>query len=349
MTDLSLYFLYPGDLDTPTGGYRYDRRLIAELRRAGARVEARALPHLVAASCDADRKAREELAALPDHSLVIIDGLAFGVMDELAQAESQRLRLIALCHHPLAFETGLEASEQSTLWETERRALACARRVVVTSAFTGRVLCEDFSVPLEKVVVAPPGTDRVSFAAADADLPLLLCVASLTPRKGHDVLIEALSSLRDLAWRARFVGGDRFDPDWAASLKARTETLGLTQRIEFANEVEDTHPEYHLADLFVLPSLFEGYGMVFAEALAAGLPIVAARAGAVPDVVPESAGLLVPPGDPEALAEALRSLLRDPARRLRLRDGARDAAAGLPTWTDTAARVADSLKRLVAS
>lgn len=347
MTDLSIYFAFPGDLETPTGGYRYDRRLIGELRRMGVKVETVALPH-----CPSPpdpqilSSVRQTLAAIPDQAVVVIDGLAFGVMDELAVAEAQRLRLVALCHHPLALETGLDERQRQALLVSERRALHCARATLVTSAHTRQILIEQFAVPAERISVALPGTDRVPFAPCDGDPIRLLTVASLTRRKAHDVLINALAIVKPLPWQARFVGGHDFDPPWATSLQERVNTLGLSHRIHFAGAMADTQLEYQQADVFVLPSRFEGYGMVFAEALAAGLPVLAARSGAVPDVVPEAAGLLVAPDDIQALTEALQQILTSSSLRRRLQAGARKAAATLPSWTDTATLVARKLEEV---
>lgn len=342
-----IYFAYSGDLDTPTGGYHYDRRLIDELRSMGVRVETVALPRC---SSVPDQQilasVQQILAAIPDQAIVVIDGLAFGVLDEMAAAEAKRLRLVALCHHPLALETGLDERERQALLASERRALSCALATVVTSEHTRQILIDQFAVPAERIAVAPPGTEWVPFAPCDGDPIRLLTVASLTRRKAHDVLIDALAPLKSLPWQARFVGGKDFDPVWALSLQKRVNALGLAQRIQFAGTVEDTQVEYQQADVFVLPSRFEGYGMVFAEALAAGLPVLAARSGAVPDVVPETAGLLVAPDDTQALTEALRQILTSEALRRRLQAGARQAATTLPTWTDTAIIVARKLEEV---
>ena len=147
-----IYFAYPGDLNTPTGGYHYDRRLIEELRRIGVEVETVALPHC---SSEPDQEAlasvQQILAAIPDQSVVVIDGLAFGVLDELAVAESQRLKLVALCHHPLALETGHSEKIKQTLLDSERRALSCAQATIVTSEHTRQILIDQFAVPSEKI------------------------------------------------------------------------------------------------------------------------------------------------------------------------------------------------------
>lgn len=347
MSKPSIYFAYPGKLDTPTGGYRYDRRLITELGKIGVEVRALSLPHCTPEpSHQSLETVRQTLAALPDQATVVIDGLAFGVLDDLAAAEAQRLKLVALCHHPLALEAGLDEAQRDKHLKSERRALTFARATVVTSEHTKEILIDQFAMPPEKIVVARPGTDPVTFAPGDGDPIRLLTVASLTRRKGHDVLIDSLAAIAELPWKARFVGSNDFDPGWSANLQARVTDLELSERICFAGPVEDTQAEYQQADVFALPSRFEGYGMVFAEALAAGLPVVAACTGAVPDVVPEQAGLLVPADDTPALTEALRQLLSDTVLRRRLRDGAQKAAANLPRWNDTATIVADRLREV---
>ncbi len=341
----SLYFIFPGRLDTPTGGYHYDRRLIEELRQLGLTVNTVALSdRFPFPDAHALEDARSALSALPDGASVIIDGLAFGAMGELAEAHASRLNIIALCHHPLALESGLTAAEQQRFQASEHQALHAARAVLVTSEHTREILITQFSLAAHSVSVARPGTDPAPFAHCKGDPPCLLTLASLTPRKGHDVLIDALATLTDLPWQARFVGSRDLDPAWSQGLQEQVNRLALETRIAMVGAVDDAAAEFQNADLFVLPSRFEGYGMVFAEALAAGLPIVAARAGAVPDVVPESAGVLVPPDDAAALAAALRTLLTRQAQRQALQDGARQAADDLPTWRDTARRVAQLIE-----
>jgi glycosyltransferase involved in cell wall biosynthesis len=337
MTLPACFFAIPGSIHTLTGGYGYDRRLLQGLRARGVDMQHLALPAGFPAPDEAARAITASLlSSLPDSSIVLCDGLAYGVMDAEITQHYQRLRFIALCHHPLALETGLAAADSARLHAQERCALDMARAIVVTSRGTGDLLAAQFGQCADRITVALPGTDRHGFAGCRGSPLQLLTVATLTRRKAHDVLIEALAGLRELPWQARFVGGGEFDVEWTAHLHALVQQHGLQQRIRFVGEVQDLRDEYRQADVFVLPSLFEGYGMAFAEALSFGLPIVAARAGAVPDVVPASAGLLVEPGSSSALQSALQSLLTDTVLRQRLQQGARAAAACLPTWEDAA-------------
>ncbi|MBH0237898.1 glycosyltransferase family 4 protein [Methylobrevis sp. L22] len=339
-----MVFAIPGDLEAPTGGTGYDRRLIAEWRRAGIRVRHLALgaafPHPAAA--DAADAARQ-LAGLGDGTVVLIDGLAFGALPDLARREAGRLRLVALVHHPLALETGLEPETARRLAAAERAALEAAVAVVTTSPDTGRRLVADYGVAPDRLTVAVPGTDPAEFAAASGDPPRLLSLGSLIPRKGHDVLIDALAAVADLPWTCRCVGDDRRDPDWVAGLRRRVAEHGLEARITFGGAAADVGPAFAAADLFVLASWYEGYGMAFCEAVAHGLPVVGCAGGAVAEAVPAGAGRLVAPGDAAAFAAALRPLLADADVRRAARDATRAAAADLPRWPETAAIVADVL------
>ncbi len=277
---------------------------------------------------------------------MLVDGLAFGALPELAEAEGRRLRLVALVHHPLALETGLAPERAAALRDAEVRALAQARLILVTSRFTATLLI-GWGVPPGRLRVVEPGTDPAPIAQGSGSGPLrLLCVASLTPRKGHDLLLHALAGLRDRSWHLDCVGSLDRDPAWAQGLIRLRDELGLGGRVSLLGTLsdEDLAGRYGAADLFVLPSRFEGYGMVFAEALARGLPILASRAGAVGATVPPEAGLLVPADDPAALGQALRRLMADPALRRRLARGARAAGLGLPTWRDAVATFAAALE-----
>lgn len=340
-------FAYPGDLNLNTGGYGYDRRVIAGLSEAGWAVSSLGLGSgFPRPTYSVKREAERRLSALPDGALVIIDGLAFGVLDDWAAQESERLQIVALVHHPLAFETDLDFAEQDRLRMSESRALSFARHVVVTSPMTARDLETTFAVPRGRLTVALPGTDRAQLSACNGDPAHIVCVASLIPRKGHDILVAALARISDLPWRATIAGSVDLSPDTAAQLRHQIEMLGLNDRIVLTGECRDARAVMATADIFALASRFEGYGMVFAEALSQGLPIVACRAGAIPDVVPESAGCLVPVDDIEAFATALKALLLDKTLHAAKAAAARQAGAELPDWTRTTEIISNTLAAL---
>lgn len=345
-----LCFAWPGSIDTPTGGYEYDRRVIAALRDAGWTVRPVELgdgfPFPSAAVAEA---ALARIRALPAGVPVVIDGLALGVLPDIGSALPPGSPLVALVHHPLAMETGLDARQQATLHASEARALEAAALVVVTSHATAATLRERFGIDGAKLVVALPGMAPPAPAAGRGGaVTRLLAVGTLSPRKGHDVLVEALSGLQHLDWTLRIVGDASLDPSCAAALRQQIDALNLSSRITLAGAVEREalDRDYARADIFVLASHYEGYGMAYAEALASGLPVIGCRAGAIPEVVPDSAGLLVPPGDAAALRAALQRLIGDRTERARLATGALAAARRFPTWQDTASIIGRAVESL---
>jgi len=353
MSASPLVFVVPGDLGSVTGGYGYDRQMIAGLREGGRAVEVVPLhtgfPWPDAAAL---AHAAQQLAAIRDGALVVVDGLAFGVLPGLAEQHAARLHWVALVHHPLALETGLTPPQGRALFDSERRALATARGVIVTSAATARELTR-YGVAADRVHVVTPGTDAAPRAAGSGVYAArpglsLLCVATLIPRKGHAVLIEALRGLQDRDWTLHCVGSSTRDAGTASALRSAIAKHGMDDRVRLHGEVPAGVLEsmYGQADAVVLPSYFEGYGMALAEALAHGVPVVSTTAGAIPDTVPSNAGLLVPPGDAAALRAALAALLDEPALRARLAAGARAARAVLPTWPQAVARFAAALQSL---
>jgi len=342
-----LDFVVPGSIETRTGGYGYDREIVAGLERRGWTVRVHeipgAFPFPSAGSRDA---AAATLGSIPSGSPVIVDGLALGALPVEAAREASRLRLIALVHHPLADETGLSAEARAALDASERRALASVRHVVVTSARTAAAL-DRFGVAPSSITVIEPGTDPAPQArGSTSGVVELLCVATVVPRKGHDVLVRALAPIADAPWRLTCVGGLDRDDAWMADLTAQISASGLAPRIVFAGELdrEPLDARYDAADVFVLPTWYEGYGMAVAEALARGLPVVSTATGAIADLVGESAGILVPPGDDAALSRALRAIVSDSALRARLAEGARRTRTRLPSWDDAAGLMARTIE-----
>ncbi len=333
-------FAVPGDLATPTGGYGYDRRMIAELRELGWTVDVLSLGDgFPRPDARTKAQAHDVLAAAPGHGPIVIDGLGFGVLPEAAAALGGHRALVALVHHPLALESGLSRSEADALRTSERDALAAAQAVIVTSPSTARIVAAEFGVPPDRISVAPPGTDRSAPAQGSSDGTVrLLSVGAIVPRKGFDVLLAALGRLADLPWRLTIAGDRNRDPKAPMRLDADIARFGFADRIDVlgALPAERVAALYTTADLFVLASRFEGFGMAYAEAIAHGLPVVGTTAGAIPETVPAGAGLLVPPDDVPALAAALRRLIGDAAERRQMATAARAAADALPTWAGSA-------------
>lgn len=337
-------FVIPGRLDTPTGGYIYDRRIIDGLRASGLQVEIKGVSSLFPfPDGTALDGAARTLADIPSGTLVVVDGLAGGAMPAQIEHEATRLRIVALVHHPLARETGLPADAVRELDAAERRTLTHVRHVIVTSRATADVLTREFGVAPERLTVIEPGTDPGVRSKGSTAWAQLLCVASVTPRKGHVTLVRALARITELDWTLVCVGSMHRDPVAPLRVLKEIAKAKLNERVIFKDEVKDSaalSPFYERADIFVLATEYEGYGMAVAEALAHGVPVISTPTGGIEALVGSSAGILVPPGDAGALAAALRRLITDKAEYERLRDGAWAVGSTLPTWEAQAKKMA---------
>jgi glycosyltransferase involved in cell wall biosynthesis len=341
-------FAVPGDLETPTGGYVYDRHIVAELGALGRRIEVCDLgAGFPNPSGETRAAAHARLAALPDGRMVVIDGLALGVLPDMAEMLHRSHRLVALVHHPLALESGLSEGAADALRKSEREALSFAHGVIVTSESTARVVAADYGVPEDRITVVRPGTERVEIGRRDDSgaSVKLLAVGSVIPRKGYDVLVAALAALADRPWNLIIAGDRDRDGATAQAIVDQIRRSKLTDRVALVGAVskERLAKLYAEADLFVLPSRFEGYGMAYTEAIAYGVPVIGTTAGAIPEAVPTGAGMLVAPDDPGALTAVLARLFDDPAERKRLVAGARAAAGTLPTWNESGRMFAQAL------
>ncbi len=343
-------FAIPGNLATPTGGYRYDRRIIEELKQFGWKATLLTLPgDFPSPSAKSLRETERLLDKTPDDALILFDGLAYGALPTNVLDNVPR-RYVALVHHPLALETGLAPERAAQFKNLERGALARAMRVVVTSRTTADILARDFGVPKDRISVAEPGTESASRARGSGGIPRLLGVGAVTRRKGFDTLAAALGQIKDVEWECHIVGSLGRDDEAVARLKEQIAREKLEDRIKLLGPIDDEElaAEYDRTTLFVLPSHFEGYGMAFAEAIARGLPIVACAGGAVTKTVPQDAGVFVPPGDATALAEKLRWLLSNPNEIKKRADEAWYRAEKLPRWRDTAREIAITLEKALA-
>jgi glycosyltransferase involved in cell wall biosynthesis len=316
--------LVPGNLQARTGGYEYDRRMIAGLRARGWQVDVRELdssfPHPTGA---AREHAARVLAAIPPGTLVLVDGLALGALPREAAHEASRLRIVALVHLPLADEFGLDPDTASRLQASERVALGAARLIVVTGRSTVGALSK-YGIASGRIVVVEPGTDRAPLARrSSGPVVNILSVGALTAGKGHELLFRALEALSGRNWTLVCAGSALRDWTTAERLRAQLRQSGLADRVTLKGELDAGALEacYLEADLFALATLHETYGMAVAEALAHGLPVVSTTTGAIHDLVSGDngmAGILVPPGDVDALTNALSTLISDErARALR--------------------------------
>jgi glycosyltransferase involved in cell wall biosynthesis len=355
----SVHVVLPGDVadaTVPSGGNTYDRRVCDGLAAEGWTV--REMP-MIGAWPRAAPLARaglgRSLAGLPDGAVVLLDGLVACGVPDVVVPQAQRLRLVVLVHMPLADDTALDSAVAADLDARERATLRAATAVVATSGWSARRLVAHHGLATDRVHVAAPGTDPAPVAPGTDGAAHLLCVAAVTPGKGQDVLVEALATLTDLTWCCELVGSLARDPAHVATIGKSIERYGLGDRVRLAGARtgDDLVASYAAADLLVLPSRTETYGMVVTEALARAVPVVATTAGALPDTVgraPDGSvpGLLVPPGDAHALAAALRRWCSEPDLRKRLRTAALRRRGTLAGWPTTAAALAGVLAGLSA-
>jgi glycosyltransferase involved in cell wall biosynthesis len=346
-----LHLIVPGALEQRTGGYIYDARMVSGLRRRGWTVAVHGLNgRFPGPDREAERSLEGVLAELPDRDPVLIDGLALGALPDPVTRHAKRLQLLALVHHPLCDETGLEPERRVQLRELERQALAACRGIIVSSRFTVRRLQEWLPAGI-RIVEVMPGTESVPRAHGPAPgQPLrLLCVGSVVPRKGQDLLVRALKPLVGRDWECVIAGSLERAPGFAAQVRRQMHWAGLEDRVRLIGECDapTLTSLYTSSSVFVLPSWYEGYGMAFAEAMAYGLPVIATTGGAIPDTVPASAGLLVNPGAVPELTAALEQMLDEPTLRESLSQRAWEHAQSLPDWDSAADHFQDALDVLI--
>lgn len=338
-----VHVIVPEDIDDParpSGGNTYDRRVCEALVALGWTVHEHTVSGAAALAGAVGR--------IPDGAVVLLDGLIASSAPETLVPQARRLRQVVLVHMPLGHRPPRD--EDGVVRAREREVLGAAVAVVTTSAWARRRLGELYGLPADRVHVAEPGVDAAGLAPGSAAGDALLCVAAVTPDKGHDVLLDGLATAADLSWRCACVGSLDRDPAFAEEVRRRARGSGLRDRVRFLGPRIDSELDraYASADLLVLASRAETYGMVVTEALARGVPVLAAEVGGVTEALGHGEdgtrpGLLVPPGDPAALGTALRSWLWDAELRARLRRAARERRASLRGWPATTSVLAGVL------
>ena len=346
---MTVHVVVPDGIDDParpSGGNAYDRQVCRRLASAGWSVH----EHAVAGDWPRpDATSRAELAGVvqrvPEDAVVLLDGLVASTAPEVLVPQAGRLRQVVLVHMPLGHRPAAGRADETRMRESE--VLSAAAAVVTSSAWTRSRLLELYALPAGRVSVAEPGTDAADLAPGTEAGGSLLCVAAVTPDKGHDVLLDALATTLDLPLRCVCVGSLDRDPAFVDALRRRARERGLDDRVSFPGPQQGPALDraYAAADLMVLASRAETYGMVVTEALARGVPVIAADVGGLTEALGHGAdgvrpGLLVPPEDPAALGAALRAWAGDAELRGRLRRAARERRASLSGWATTTSVVA---------
>ena len=350
----TVHVVVPEGIDDPTrpsGGNTYDRRVCQALASAGWSVRVREVAGAWPCAGETGRRALDgTLRAVPDGAPVLVDGLVASTVPEVIGPASSRLRVVVLMHMPV----GLRADHQSAL-AAESEVLRSVSSVVTTSTWSRRWLLASYALDPARVHVAHPGVDAAPPATGSRNGGALLCVGAVTPGKGQDLLLTALTRVAGLSWRCTCVGALSLAPDFVARLRRRAHQAGLDERFLLAGP--RTGPAlaaaYAEADVLVLASRAETYGMVVTEALARALPVIATEVGGVPEALGTAdagrrPGLLTPAGDATALTKTLRLWLSDPDLRGALRQAALERRAALADWAETGDRVARVLAEVAA-
>ena len=347
-----LTFAVPGDLDTPTGGYLYDKHIVTGLRDRGFTVDVLDLGDGFPVPTAETRKTAFDLlaGAVSRSDAIVVDGLALGVLPECAEMIAGKSLLVALVHHPLYLETGHDPETTERLRRSEHLALSFADFVITTSKLTADAVEADFSVPPLKIASVEPGFDRPSTLPPFREGPHvdILSVGAVVPRKGHAELIEALSGLTVLDWTLTIVGALDRDTDYARRVSDTIESHALSDRVVLKGAVTSDELDrlFASSDVFALASDHEGFGMAYAEAILNGLPVIGTTGGAVKTTVPDDAGILIDPGDIPALRKALSDVVSQTGFRRSLAEAARRHRSRYRTWDESADCFADLLKEL---
>ncbi len=337
------------DPGRPSGGNGYDRHACRGLASLGWSVHEHAVPGSWPRSDPASLAALATvLAPIPDNAVVLLDGLVASAAPEVLVPEARRLRLVVLVHMPLGHRPAEAPAESIRM--REHAILSAAAAVVTTSRWSRRRLLELYPLRPDAVHVAEPGVAAAELAPGTEGAGALLCVAAVIPEKGHDVLLDALQTVSDLSWQCVCVGRVDRNPAFVETLRRRSLEAGLDDRVRFVGPRAGAELDrsYAGADLLVLASRAETYGMVITEALARGLPVVAAEVGGATEALGHGGrgsrpGVLVPPEDPAALGAALQAWLGQAELRARLRQAARERRESLPRWSSTASVISGVL------
>ena len=315
---MHLVFALPAPAETGGGGGAdYIDGLAEGLRRIGVRADV-----LTGDTPD-----------FPAGSIPVIDGMLLPRLHDRIDA-LVRADAVALVHH-IAAAAGRDDASRARVLSLSQAMLPRLRRLVATSAPVADRLNAEFGVTAHPI---PPGTRDADAATPDPDAPIILSVGVLTRRKGHDLVLKAVSRLLDLPWHLIIAGDSQREPTYAAALQALADDLGLTERVSIlADPTADTlERTWRRTTILASATSWEGYPAAVAEAMQRGIPTLITAAANASELVPPDAGLICPLEDMATFGKCLRRLLFDTDLRADMAAAARSAGQALPRWTDRA-------------
>ena len=347
MTRMRISLVTLGDPATPTGGYLYHRRLAEAAPRHDAEVSFVSFPNLRFPLPRVAARRVFRRAASAD--AIIIDSITAAYIGQALRGVGPRL--VGMLHQgPGGIDHGPLRTRLQAWFD--RRAYRHMKVLLVASESLARELGELHA----DVRVIPPGRD-VARAPTEEIMDLrrgrrvaFLCVANWVARKGLIELLDAFARLPEQVGTLHLVGDERADPRYAAKVRRRIDEVRNRVVVHGVVPKERVASLYRDADVFVLPSYKEPYGTVYGEAMAAGLPVVGWRAGNLPFLAGDQReGMIVPPGDVDALAGALERLSEDDELRRDLGRAALARSADFPTWEQTAEAFFREVRSVVTS
>ena len=349
---MKLGFLIYGSLDTLSGGYLYDRKLVDFLRDRGDSVEIISLPW------------RNYAAHLSDNLYFRLPhDLELLIQDELnhpsliwANAQPHPYPIISLVHH-------LRSSEQRPGWQNwiyhqvERHYLNSVDGFIFNSQTTKRVVSRFVKSRKPEIIACPP-TDRFGYPMTEKDVIAraqetgslrLLFLGNIIHRKGLHILLDAISR-KNLDISLNIIGGTTAEEKYAEAMQLKVKRSNMEAKIKFhvpmnqddlANKLKSTH-------VLVVPSSYEGFGIVYLEGMAFGLPAIGTTAGAASEIITNGeTGFLIEPGDSNALVERLSLLSQDRDLLAQMSVNALERYHQQPTWDETAEKVRRFLKHMI--
>lgn len=350
-----------GSLDTVSGGYLYDRMLVEHLRKQGDSVEIFSLPWRNYCWHLSDNLRSELLGSVARKSfdLLLQDELNHPSLIRFNQRLQQRhsYPIVSIVHH-LRSDEAHHPWQNAIYRQVEKRYLQTIDGFIFNSQ-SSRENTFTLLKGQRPFVVCPPAADHVfkkdigqlSGEKTREEGPVqLLFLGNVIARKGILVLLKALRKLEKIDWRLTIAGDFTIDPKIVKKARQVADTSAMRQRISWLGKVpRDEIPQlYHRHDLFVLPSFFEGFGIVYLEAMGAGLPVIASAAGGAADFIRHGEnGFLLPPGDSKGLSQFIRLLAEDKKLRRRMSLAAWDTFLKHPGWAENMSNMRGFLSDII--
>lgn len=311
---MTVHFLTMGDMQSLTGGYLYNMHMMEGLEQMGYSVNVFGTDWPWDDKSELAKICRFHFEKLTVGSCILIDSLVLVKIRSSVQEFSSRLIFVGLIHLPATYT--FTSGKFGKLAEEEMMVLHQMKQLIVTGQFTYNLLWKA-GLNRANLWIVEPGTGPFPQKTHYKPVPSeLLCIANYSAIKAQDTLIRSLYSLTDRDWTLHLYGDKDRDKEYSAGIISFIKQLNLETRVIMHGiAMRDEITAIFLnADLFVMPSLFESYGMALTESLAHGVPVLSTRAGNIPCTVPGGMGILVEPGNEKELTDALLSLMDEPAK-----------------------------------